>query len=156
VPLVLDLLRHGEAHPSDASGDAMRPLAEAGIRALRGLAAQLREQGWRPERVFASPLRRAVESAQIVIVELPVTIETMAALSPDQEPEDVLSALAEAGVDSGHALLVGHQPLLGRLVARLTGTGEASFAPASLFRIECDGAPRARAGRLLLELRPET
>lgn len=154
MPLVLDVLRHGEALPPGVDGDAVRPLSPAGQRALRRLADELSTRSWRPERVFSSPLRRALESAYIVVDSIPCRVETLEALRPDREPVDVLRALEEAEALEGHVVLIGHQPLLGLLVAWLTGAQEPGFNPATLLRIACDGAFRRGSGRLTLALHP--
>jgi phosphohistidine phosphatase len=154
VPLVLDVLRHGEALPPGIDGDAVRPLSPAGQRALRRLAGELSTRAWRPERVFSSPLRRALETSYIVVDSIPCRVETLEALRPDGEPMEVLRALEEAEALDGHVLLIGHQPLLGLLVAWLTGAQEPGFHPATLLRIECDGGLRRGSGRLTLALHP--
>ena len=65
VPLLLDLLRHGEALPAAGGGDESRPLSARGARALERLAIRLSGLGWRPDRAFTSPLVRARDSARI-------------------------------------------------------------------------------------------
>ena len=56
VPLVLDLLRHGDALPADSGGDAARRLSPRGIAALERLARHLATLDWHPTRAFVSPL----------------------------------------------------------------------------------------------------
>ena len=80
--------------------------------------------------------------------------ETLAELVPDHEPADVLEALSARGIHAGHVLLVGHQPLLGRLVTYLGGGPERGLPPAALVSIECAGAPARGAGKVEFELRP--
>ena len=80
----------------------------------------------------------------------------MGALRPDREPEDVLAALAEAGVTGGHTVLVGHQPLLGVLAASLTGQAAPALAPGGLVRIEFGGPPAMGSGSLGWRVGPDT
>jgi phosphohistidine phosphatase SixA len=157
VPLVLDLLRHGEALADAGGGDASRRLSPAGERALERLAAHLAGQGWRPTRAFTSPLVRARESARIVLArtEPGLQAEVMQALRPDGEPAEVANALAEQGAIEGHVLLIGHQPLLGELGRHLAGGRAPALAPGDLVRIEFTGAFGRGTGTALWKLDPE-
>ena len=148
MPLVLDLLRHGAALPAFQGGDETRRLSPRGRADLERLATHLAAQGWRPERVFASPLVRAQESAAIALsgVTPSPAVERMEALRPDTEPTAVLQALAAEHATLGHVLLVGHQPLLGLLGGTLTGGPELGLAPGAMVRIEFTGAPAPGAG----------
>ena len=153
MALVLDLLRHGQAQPPGAGGDLARPLSPAGRSALETLGARLAREGTRHDRVLASPLVRAVESAEAVLGAYPAppAIETLRELAPDSSPAGVLEALHRLGLERGHVLLIGHQPLLGQLALTLAGA-ETAFAPASLVRIECPHGPAPRGGRIILTL----
>jgi len=155
MAIVLDILRHAQAGPTGPGGDRERSLTPAGERVLAGLAAQL-ARGPRPDRVFASPYARAQQTARIVagMADPPLEVETLAALEPDREPAQVLDALAAAGVTAGHVLVVGHQPLLGRLAAHVAGA-EPHLSPATLVRVECPGGLAEGAGRIVLSLPPE-
>ena len=155
APLVLDLLRHGHAEPGGPAGDHARPLTPGGRGALERLGARLEREGTRHDRVLASPLVRAAESAAAVLgafADHPA-VETLEALAPDSNPAGVLDALRGLGVAGGHVLLVGHQPLMGRLALLLTGT-ETAFAPGSLVRVKCARGPLAGSGRVVLKLDP--
>lgn len=144
---MIDILRHGEAEPSSPDGDGGRPLSADGVAQVRALARRLAAGGWSPDRVFASPLRRARQTAELVTAELPAPppIETLEALLPEGDPAELgatLQALAGAG---GHVLLVSHMPLVARLCGFLCGRSE-PFLPADLVRLDCaDGAARGRA-----------
>jgi phosphohistidine phosphatase len=143
----LDLLRHGEAEKSNPKGDLARALTAQGRADLERLAAALAADGARHDRVFASPIARAKDSAALALSGRPDTrIETLEALLPDREPDDVIEALETLGA-VGHVMLVGHQPLLGRLCAWLTG-GEQRFAPASLVRVRCEAGAHPPIGRV--------
>jgi phosphohistidine phosphatase len=150
VPLVLDLLRHGDALPAADGGDEARRLSPRGERDLERLALHLASLRWRPDRAFTSPLSRARDSARIVLGRAApqVIAAAMDALRPEGDHERVLGALAEAHATRGHVLLVGHQPLLGRLATYLTGSDGPGFAPGSLARIEFPAAPAPATGTL--------
>lgn len=128
MPLVLELLRHGEAAASSPDGDAGRPLTPRGAEAIDRLARHLaRRPAW--DRVLVSPLRRARETAAIMIRPYaegspngPVPVaEVTEALLPDAEPADLVRELRVLGADSGRVLLVSHMPLLGELWGYLCG-----------------------------------
>lgn len=153
MTLILDLLRHGEALPSSGAGDAARPLSPRGRSDITRLAEQFSVEGLVPTHVFVSPLRRARETVALLLRPLPESPApiVLESLTPDSEPEEVLEALAAHGVREGHAVLVSHQPLLGRLAALLTGQ-DTAFAPASLVRIRCEDGPGW--GRLVFSIHP--
>ena len=156
MALTLDLLRHGSALPAGAFGDRQRVLSPAGMRGLESLRARFAREGWRPDRILSSPYARARQSAGIVAgaATPPVAVEILRALEPEREPSDVLDALARLRIAAGHVLVVGHQPLLGLLVGRLTGL-ERGFAPGTLVRVACPQGPAQGSGRTVLTLDPE-
>lgn len=156
MAIVLDLLRHGRALPAGPGGDRQRALAPAGAAGLAALAARLVRETWRPDRVFSSPCLRARQSAEIVAERAApaVAVETLDALESGHEPAEVLEALARHGVEAGHVLVVGHQPLLGRLVGHLTGV-EQGLSPGMLVRVHCPRGMQAGSGRVTLILAPE-
>lgn len=141
VPLVLDLLRHGDALPAASGGDDARRLSPRGREDLQRLAFHLAGLDWRPSHAFTSPLERARESAAIVLgVTAPgLNPRELSALGPESDPGEVLSALILEGTTEGHVLLVGHQPLLGRLGGVLLGGHPPGFSPGCLLRIEFTG-----------------
>ena len=153
MPLVLDVLRHGEAGPAGSGGDAERALSPGGIRAIAELAERLAAEGWRPDRIFSSPLLRARQTGEIVRGAAPgaPAIELLDELLAESDPEDALEALDAHGAGAGHVLLVTHQPLAGRLAARLTGQ-EASFHAGTLVRIQA--GPEPAGGQVIRAILP--
>ncbi len=156
-PLTLDLLRHGHALQQSPGGDRGRPLSPAGRREIEALARRLAREGTRYNRALASPLKRAAESAALLLAALAAApaVETFDALTPESSPTDLLAALRDLGLEGGHVLLVGHQPLLGQSALVLT-RAETAFAPGTLARIECPRGLAAGAGRGLTVLHPES
>lgn len=119
------VMRHGPAEEARwGIPDEARALTEAGrdvvIRALRALGA------WRPTHIFTSPYRRARQTAELLQVgfgEPPVPIEPWEALAPTGDPDRVILELEAHGIASdwkAQWVLVGHLPLVGDLVERLT------------------------------------
>jgi phosphohistidine phosphatase len=156
VPLVLDLLRHGHALPAAEGGDTLRRLSPRGRADLERLAERLKAMAYRPDRVFTSPLSRARESARVAMrgVAPDLAPELMDALRPEGSPAEVVAALAAHGSTTGHVLLVGHQPLMGLLAARLTGVPAPAFPTGALLRIEFAGALEPGAGVAGLSITP--
>ena len=105
--------------------------------------------------MFSSTLERARQTAMILTralgIDSPIT--PLNELGPDSEPASLFAALDKHGVSGGQVLLVGHQPLLGRLVAHLTGR-EQPLAPGQLIRIDCSEASHSGC-RVSLSVRPD-
>ena len=156
MPLTLDLLRHGAALAGAEGGDAARALSPRGERDLERLALHLADLGWRPDRAFTSPLKRARDSARIVLrYAAPDLVPEVAdALEPDGGPAPVLEMLAARHAITGRVLLVSHQPLLGGLAGWLTGSGTPGIAPGDLVGVEFAGAAAAGAGTWGWRVRP--
>ena len=153
--MILDLLRHGASAPAGPDGDRERALTREGARDILRLADRLAADSPRPDRVFASPLLRARETARIVVDRLALSVECeeLPELEPDRHPSDVLDALRARGATTGHVLLVGHQPLLGRLAGALAG-GDRGLATGELARIACDVLSLGGGGLVVATFRP--
>lgn len=108
----LILWRHAEAAPGDP--DSERPLTPRGHRQADAMARFLSPRLPSGLRLIASPARRAQETVRA----LGRTAETVEALAPGC---DVPRLLAAAGWPDSAAtvLVVGHQPTLGEVAARL-------------------------------------
>ena len=146
-PRFLTLVRHAQAAPASAAADDRdRPLTERGRQDARALRARLEsESGGVP------PIDRVACSAAVR------TRETLALLEPalgaaarEAVPEaslylasaDALGARAEAAFADGsrHALLVGHNPGLEALCARLAGAPGFAMRPCERVVLRFDGA----------------
>jgi phosphohistidine phosphatase len=156
VPLVLDLLRHGEAASAAGGPDQERRLTPGGEAAIRRLAERLAPEPERPARVFSSPARRALDTAAILLrgLGLEIPIEELEELTPEHAPAALLDELARRGATGGHLLLVGHQPQMGLMIEHLTGATR-GVKPGELVRIECPGGAGRRRGTIARGMRPE-
>jgi phosphohistidine phosphatase len=145
MPLIIDILRHGEAEPSSPDGDGARPLTDTGAEQVRTLARRLAAEGWAPDRVLVSPLLRAQETGALILAALlaPPPLETLNELQPEADPGDLAAALQGLGATGGHLLLVSHMPLVARLCGFFCGRAEA-FLPADMARLECPDGPPTR------------
>ena len=118
------LIRHGQAvDDAHGLGDAARWLTGKGRIATRKVGHWLaREPGRRPAAIWASPLVRAVQTAEILAEAAGLTddVSIVAELLPGATPEAVL-ARAVHHDGPGPLALVGHEPGLSELAVRLLG-----------------------------------
>jgi len=154
------VLRHAIAEDSSTSGrDEDRRLTGEGKRKLREVVAGMRALELPVELVVTSPLRRAVETAEIIADAYGSAedVATMPALAPGGGPDAVLAALAGIGKPSG-VVLVGHEPDLAALASTLlTGTPgllHLGFRKAGLAGIVVASLPPRSAGMLEFFLTP--
>lgn len=116
----LYLMRHALAEdPIEDRPDDLRALTSKGRKRASRVARFLKDHDERPERIFSSPVVRALQTAEIVqsVLEIDNPIAILRALASDGDPAEVIAALAETQLTS--VLLVGHEPLLSKLAAGL-------------------------------------
>ncbi len=160
-PHLVMLLRHAIAEEQSASGgDDDRRLTGEGKRKLREVVAGMRALELPVDVVLSSPLRRAVETAEIVAdgYAAKPEVEITPALAPGAGPDAVLAALAHVGRPSG-AVLVGHEPDLAALASTLLvgtpGLLHMGFRKAGLAGIVVASLPPRAAGALEFFLTPQ-
>lgn len=112
----LILWRHAEAEPEglDPGGDLARRLTPRGERQAARMADWLGRRLPPDTRIVASPARRAQQTAKA----LDRRFETLDALAPGARVEDLLAAAGWPDAATP-VLVVGHQPTLGQVAARL-------------------------------------
>jgi phosphohistidine phosphatase len=157
----LYVMRHGEAVAREDEGyadDSTRPLTLEGRKELQRIAKGLRRLGVSVDWVVSSPLVRSVETAQI-IAELAapgVPPELSETLSPGGSAEALLTFLAKHPSRT-HTILVGHEPDLSELAARLIGADRhANFAlrKGGVCLLTFAEFPPRSAGRLMWWMTP--
>ncbi len=154
----LYLIRHAvaEERGPEWPDDAKRPLTEDGIARMRKAAKGLKRLDVRFDVVMASPLVRARQTADVVASvfdEKPPLVLTTS-LAPGGRYSDLLADLQKQ-VRRTRIALVGHEPDLGRLAARLAGSRRAlEFKKGAVCRIDLDGMPPERSGTLRWFLPP--
>lgn len=125
------IMRHGAAVARDpgATDDAKRPLTPEGKKKMQEIARGLVRLGFEPDWIVSSPLVRAVETAEIVAESLSakVPLDFADALRPGGSAEALVSFLAKHP-GRRRVLVVGHEPDLGQMAARLIDTRHAHLA----------------------------
>ena len=157
---VIYLVRHGIAGPAPAGmSDNDRALTPAGRRKMRRIAVGLRRLGVAPDVVLSSPLRRAEETAAVVISTLDreLKMETYPLLAPGHQPAEVLKDLRLYRA-ARELVMVGHQPGLGQLASHLL-TRSANLCPlpfkkGAVAAISVDSIPPHAPGELLWFMTP--
>lgn len=123
----LILWRHAEAEdPQPGQPDAKRRLTPRGQKQARKMARWLREHlphGGKGCRILVSPADRTQETA--TALELPFELEPKIAVGASVK--DHLAACDWPGSDQA-TILVGHQPTLGRLAAKLLTATETDWS----------------------------
>jgi phosphohistidine phosphatase len=149
----LYVMRHGIAEDAQpGQGDEARALTEEGLRKTRAAAAGLRQLGVAPQLILTSPLRRAVQTAEIVADVLDSgKPEIFPQLAPGYGASETFRHLPSKG-RLHQVFLVGHQPDLGELAAYLL-TGDPHLAPlpfkkAAVAAIAVDALPPTHGGLL--------
>ena len=145
------LLRHGIAGPGTGS-DFDRELTSEGWHQLEDLVDRLDRVGWAPGSILHSPFVRTTQTASVLAARFPeVTVRPMAELAL-HDLDDILMIAAR----HPDPILVGHEPTMGNLCARLLGapTGGIRFERAGFALLEVDRLPATRPARLLAFLSP--
>ena len=136
------LLRHGIAEVQSASGrDADRRLTEEGCEKLRKVLECAHGAGITLSLILTSPLRRALETAEIAARELGYEgkLVRSEALAPGGTPRGVWQELRQHP-EQAAVLLAGHDPLFSSTVAYLLGSAHAMvhFRKGALIRIDVE------------------
>lgn len=151
------IIRHATAVPSGTDGveDDERPLTPRGRKRFRAAAGGLARLMDRPDVILTSPLPRAAETAEIAA-------RAFGKLEPRHEralagggTEAIINVLRRQPRDATVAI-VGHEPVLSQLLARLLGSGRAerfTFKKGGVALVELPTEGRS-AGRLVWFLRP--
>jgi len=157
----LYIMRHGLAVTRGSvrfSNDAQRPLVPEGKEKMREIAGGLKRMGFEVDWIVTSPLVRAVETAGIIAESLAssVPVDVCDAMRPGGSPEALLAFLAKRP-NCRRVLVVGHEPDLSELAARLIGAGghaNLGFKKGGCCMISFDEFPPKSPGQLVWWLTP--
>jgi len=152
VAIELYLIRHGlaEERGDRWPDDTKRPLTEQGVARLRKIARGLAELRITFDVVLTSPLVRARQTAETIAAGLDPRPHIAAAesLAPDGSYAAVMAELEKHGRHDRIAV-VGHEPSIGELAARLLGSRHAiPFKKGAVCRIDVDQLPPRGPGEL--------
>ena len=141
-PYELYLIRHGVAEPRGPAwpDDSERPLTDQGMSRLRKEARGLSRIGVSFDVVLTSPLVRARQTAEIIAAAFDPRPHVVNAdsLAPGANPQALVTEL-EKHARRRRIALVGHEPGIGELAARLIGTRRPiDFKKGSVCRIDVD------------------
>lgn len=157
--LELYLIRHGIAadRGEDYPDDSKRPLTSEGIAALRKEAKALVHLGIGFDQIVASPLVRTKQTADVFAHILPSRppVALSDSLAPAGTPAAVFQELARH-MRKERIALVGHEPNIGELAARLIGARvPLAFKKGAICRIDFEVFPPKGAGQLRWLLPPK-
>jgi phosphohistidine phosphatase len=139
------LLRHGIAEePKPGDSDSNRALTAEGRRKLAEVLEAARHAKVEPTLILSSPLKRAIETAEIAAKVLGYDGQILRTdiLRPDSSPEDVWQEI-RGHRDESSLLLAGHEPLFSALAAYLLGAPSVriDFKKAGLLKLTIDSFP---------------
>lgn len=156
--LELYLIRHGIAaeRGDEYPDDSKRPLTSAGIKRLHQEARALNALGVGFDHIVSSPLARTRQTADILMETLKPapTLSMSDALAPAGTPSAVFQELGRH-MRKERIALVGHEPNIGELAARLIGARvPLEFKKGGICRIDFEVFPPKGVGQLRWFLPP--
>jgi phosphohistidine phosphatase len=135
------VLRHAKAKSDAPDGDHARELTGRGRRNAAAVGAHMRSLTGAPDAIVTSDARRALQTAEIMADALgftaPLTVEPRIY---GAHVATLISVVHDLPADAAAVLLVGHNPGLEDLVARLTGDDpdDIRLPTAALARLSLD------------------
>jgi phosphohistidine phosphatase len=140
------LVRHAEAVDETVElRDPYRHLTPHGRAQARALGERLRWHDCGPTHLYASPLVRALQTAELVCSAIggDVSVEILPQLAPDGAVRDVVAKVRALPADA-EVMLVGHEPSISAIAALLANQSDfPALAKAEAVRLD-DGAVRWR------------
>jgi phosphohistidine phosphatase len=116
------LLRHADANTEAATDDA-RKLSDKGEGQAKKVARFLKDHECKPDLILTSPVRRALETAEIVSEHLSAELIAAPWAACGMDSETATEEL-RAYTKFDRVMLVGHEPDFSRLAAHLLGLRE--------------------------------
>jgi phosphohistidine phosphatase len=153
------LVRHAVAAERGPNypDDRKRPLTTEGIARFKRVVEGLKDFDVKLELVLTSPLVRAHHTAELLVANIggKPRLDVLEALAPGGRMVQVLEAITKHSKRAKHLALVGHEPDLGELAARLLrARGTIEFKKGAVCCIELDGAMPTGPGTLRWHLPP--
>lgn len=150
------IVRHGIAEDGSPGGmDEKRALTAEGKKKMKEAAAGFARLNPDIRRIFASPLVRARQTAEILAIGLKRKVEEMKELSPGYEPEAVVNRLRKF-LELESVMLVGHQPNCSELASYMLSADagiDIEFKKGAICQIHADELRRS-SGILIAHYSP--
>lgn len=151
--LEIYLVRHAAAaeRGPEWPDDTARPLTSDGVSRFKKVVAGMAASGVEVDLILTSPLVRCRQTAEILVAGLPgrPRLVPIDALAPGGGPAAVIAELARVA-RRPRVAVVGHEPDLGQLAARLLGLKRApEFRKGGACRIDVDTLPPGGPGLLV-------
>jgi phosphohistidine phosphatase len=158
-PYELYLIRHGLAEERGEAwpDDGKRPLTEEGISRLRKATRGLARLGVTFDVILSSPLIRTRQTADIIAAGLSPrpSVVNVDSLAPGSAHAAFVADLEKHARNNGIGI-VGHEPGIGELAARLIGSRHSiEFKKGAICRIDIDEIPPGGPGDLRWMMTPK-
>ena len=143
----LYVMRHGPAEDVAPSGrDFDRALTTAGRARVKQVAELLAKHDEAPKAILASPLARALQTAEIVanVVNLEPAVAVRREIAPSGDMQTLVDELL--GVSARRVMLVGHEPDVSALVHAFVPSWDAPLEKAMVvgLRVRANEVPELR------------
>jgi len=130
--MIVVFIRHGKAEPkTEEKPDKERELTEEGRKDIETLASILPIM---PKKVYTSPYKRAMQTAEIIANTWKIPIEIREELSPENMS---IESIRKLELSDGE-ILVGHAPSIEDVVSKLIGSGKIDMSSGSAACIEVE------------------
>jgi phosphohistidine phosphatase len=141
----LFLIRHAAAAEGALYGeDGERPLTAEGRQSVLAVGGSLAQNGVKLDLIVASPLVRAVETAELIAVSIGYEgeLQICRELAPEGSPAPMIERALRPNVKKSRVALVGHLPSMGNLLGALLGRPGVTMSKMSVVRLGwADGRP---------------
>lgn len=145
------LIRHGQAEPtSEQKPHEERELTDQGIAILKASAEMWKNYLTDIEIILSSPLKRAMQTAEIIkeVFDVKTNIMQEISLLNGGQTEDILNLAGSLGLND--LALIGHQPDIGIHISLMIGANEINsrIPPATIAKISFNSNPGIGKGKL--------
>jgi phosphohistidine phosphatase len=151
-------LRHGDASSNSQYSDSDRPLTDLGVRQAKHVGTLLQRMNAPIDVAISSPLKRAQETASIVLSTHENNLTTFSNLLINgSDPQQLFHHLDKLRTSS--VLLIGHEPYLSEVISLLIGgrkNGEIEMRKCSLALVNVSNPIHSGAGVLKFLIPVET
>ncbi len=151
----LFLIRHAEAQDGSLyAADSLRPLTADGRKAARSVGEALRKENIVLAEIVSSPLVRAVETAELLMVGLGFdgALQVSEELEPGGVPSQILLRVVAQHWNSPSLALVGHEPSMGALLSLLLERRGLALGKATAVRLTLEHP--AKPAKLVWTIKP--